>query len=377
LEFGIFMPARVDAWPVVRRGEGLGFSHAWLYDSQMLYADTFACLALCAEHTERIKLGTGVTNPVTRLAPVMASALGTINQLAPGRVFMGIGTGYSVLRSLGLPPARVDDFREYIRVVRALTRGEVVEYTHGRHTRWIQMIHGEGSTDPTFMNFRHPIPIWVAANGPKAREVAGELGDGLIFSGRPTAEAVARVRDQMRPGAERAGRRAEDIPLTVFLPVYVQEPGEPFGSERMKRTVMGPGQSTIGLYAAGVRSGTTPQYGERLDDAAIPAHTLPLVREYRRLKAGVQGPARLDGPASYITAYEGHAWRLHPGLVPHVSEEALRARGAIIGPQAEVVRQIRELEAAGVGQLGVMLGDSLENCALMVERIGREVISKY
>lgn len=377
MEFGIFMPARVDAWPVVRKGEELGFSHAWLYDSQMLYADTFACLALCAEHTERIKLGTGVTNPATRMAPVMASALGTINQLAPGRVFMGIGTGYSVLRSMGLPPVRAEDFREYIRVVRALTRGEVVEYTHGRHRRWIQMIHGEGSTDPTFMNFRDPIEVVVAANGPKARAVAGELGDGLIFGGPPTAGAIARAREQMRMGAEKAGRRVEDIPITVFLPVYVLAPGEPFGSERMVRMVLGGSQSTIGCYAAGYRSGTVPEYGDRIDDAEIPAHLRPLVEGFRRLKAGVAGPGRLDGPAWYLTAYEGHAWRLHPDLVARVPEEALRARHAIIGTGDEVIRQVRALEALGVSQVGAMLADSVENCKLMVERIGREVIAKY
>src|SRR5258705_781959 len=128
LEFGIWMPARVDAPRVVALAESVGFSYAHLYDSQMVYADTMVCLALCAERTSRIKLGQGVTNPSTRVAPLMASGLGTINLIAPGRAFLGIGSGYSCLSSMGLPPAPIAELREYVRVVRALTRGETVDY---------------------------------------------------------------------------------------------------------------------------------------------------------------------------------------------------------------------------------------------------------
>ena len=69
MEFGVAYPARLDAWKDLIRAEELGFSYAWFYDSQMLYSDVYACLALAAEHTKTIKLGTGVAIPSSRLAP--------------------------------------------------------------------------------------------------------------------------------------------------------------------------------------------------------------------------------------------------------------------------------------------------------------------
>ncbi len=381
MEFGLAMPARVDAWPLVRRAEELGFTHAFLSDSQMLYADVFACLALCAEHTSDIKLGPGVTNSSSRIAPLMASALATINQLAPGRAFFGIGSGNTTRRAMGFPPDTMEHFAEYIRVVRALTRGEMSEYTEGDRTRLIQMIHRDGSIDPTFMNFRDQIPIYIAAGGPKARAIAGELGDRVIIGGRPSPELVAKVRAEMQVGADRAGRRAEDIPIHLNTMIYVRDPDEPMGSKRMKESV-GRNQSSIGSYAAG-RWGELPvgliaagKTGRPIADADVPAEYRPLAEAYRRLKAGVSGPARLDGPAWYVTAYDGHGWRVHPELMPLVTDDMLRSQ-AIIGTADEVVDLMKSWESLGIASVSTMVGYSIENSLEMVERFGRDVIQRF
>src|SRR5216683_1442635 len=85
MEFGISYPARPDAWKDLAIAEDHGFTHAWFYDSQMIYSDVYACMALAAEHTKTIKLATGVAIPSNRIAPVTAHSIATINLLAAGR----------------------------------------------------------------------------------------------------------------------------------------------------------------------------------------------------------------------------------------------------------------------------------------------------
>ena len=86
-------------------------------------------MALAAQQTQKIKLGTGLEIGALRLAPVTANGIATINRLAPGRTFLGVGTGNTAMRLLGQPPMRVSEFREHIRVVRALLNGDEVDFT--------------------------------------------------------------------------------------------------------------------------------------------------------------------------------------------------------------------------------------------------------
>src|SRR5262245_63052118 len=123
MEFGVFVATKIDDWQLIRFAEELGYRRAWVPDSQMIWSDCYATLALAAANTARIKLGTGVAIPGTRLAPVTAHAIASINRLAPGRVFLGIGTGHTAMRVMGMPPMPVGGFREYLRGVRALLGG--------------------------------------------------------------------------------------------------------------------------------------------------------------------------------------------------------------------------------------------------------------
>jgi alkanesulfonate monooxygenase SsuD/methylene tetrahydromethanopterin reductase-like flavin-dependent oxidoreductase (luciferase family) len=169
MEFAIAYPARPDAWRDLAIAEDNGFTHAWFYDSQMLYSDVYVCLALAAEHTKRIKLGTGVAIPSNRIEPVTAHSIATINLLAPGRAMLGIGTGFTGRNTMGLPPVKLERMREYIEMCRKLLRGEEVLYREGKRERVIRFLHPNHG----YINLKDPIPIMVAAQGPKALEVAG------------------------------------------------------------------------------------------------------------------------------------------------------------------------------------------------------------
>src|SRR5499426_3176556 len=109
MNFGIFLAPAADSWKIVRRAEELGYRRAWFYDTQLLNAELFTSMAAAAVHTSSIRLGTGVLIPSNRIAPVTASALATLNALAPGRIDFGVSTGFTARRTMGLRPVRLED----------------------------------------------------------------------------------------------------------------------------------------------------------------------------------------------------------------------------------------------------------------------------
>src|SRR5215468_8507777 len=128
MDFGI-VTGKVDEIGYIAHAENLGYSHCWVTDSLMIRSNCWAVLALAALQTQRMRLGTGVNVPGLRLAPAAVNGIATINRLAPGRCFLGLGTGHTGMRMLGQKPMRLGPFREYVRTVRALLRGDEVDYT--------------------------------------------------------------------------------------------------------------------------------------------------------------------------------------------------------------------------------------------------------
>ena len=124
MDIGVCVASHVGDIDYVVRAEALGFSHAWLADSQMLWSDCYATLALAAARTSTIRLGTGVAVSGTRPAPVHAAGIATINALAPGRTFFGIGSGNTAMRVMGQPPHRIREFDRYLETLAPLLRGE-------------------------------------------------------------------------------------------------------------------------------------------------------------------------------------------------------------------------------------------------------------
>jgi len=213
MKFGLNFPARIDSWKDLVVAEDLGFTSAWFYDSQMLYSDVYATLALAAEHTRRIKIGTGIAVPSNRIAPVTAHSIATINQLAPGRVMLGIGTGFTGRNMMGLPPVPLAELREHVKMCRALLAGDEVLYREGKRERWIRFMH----PDRGYINIKEPIPIIVAAQGPKAMELAGEVADGWMA---PVSDmnSFRRNLEVVKGAAKRTGRPLDNFPSLCLQP---------------------------------------------------------------------------------------------------------------------------------------------------------------
>ena len=177
--------------------EAAGFDGAGILDSQMLCRDTFVTLGQAATRTSRLTLFPAVTNPFTRHASVLAGAIETVAELAPGRVKFVIGTGYTSASTIGRKPATLAEMRACIATVKALLAGHSVDFdgTPGR------LAYAAGRR----------IPVLMAASGPKAIELAGEIADGVLLLVGFNQGIVETALGYLERGARRAGRRVEDL----------------------------------------------------------------------------------------------------------------------------------------------------------------------
>src|SRR5216684_5110830 len=233
MRFGVCVMANIDEIGFFNHAESLGFDSVWVTDSQMLFSDCYAVLALAATQTSRLRLGPGTAIGGTRIPPVHAAAMATLNRLAPGRIHLGIGTGNTAMRTMGQRPMRVADYAEYLRVLSALLRGEVVDYTYNGVTRPIQIL----MHDREYMNLEPRIPLYVSGFGPRAMELAGEYGDGLVFAIPPRGVPVTEALGHVKRGAARAGRRLDGFRNCALANIVLLDPGEPVDSERVVRAV--------------------------------------------------------------------------------------------------------------------------------------------
>ncbi len=227
MQFGIAIPTAADSWRLVRRAEELGFSNAWFFDTQMLSADPFVAMAAAAMKTTRIKLGTGVLIPSNRIAPVAATAFASLNKLAPGRIVFGVSTGFTGRRTMGLGAVRLADMEEYIRIVQALWRGETVDMELEGKRRPIRLLNPELG----LINTHDPIPLFIAASGPRARKLTAKLGAGWIDNVADVDRGVATLQ-QMRTTWQEAGRAHEDLSAIAWIGGAVLDEGEPADGPR-------------------------------------------------------------------------------------------------------------------------------------------------
>jgi len=211
--FGLnrFDARSVDAFAAdVRRVEALGWDAALQPDSQLRRRDTYVLLAAAARATERITLGPLLANPVNRHPSVTASSIATIDELAPGRVILGWGVGDTAVRLAGLRPARVKELEESTRLMRALLDGEAVEV---------------GAARPARLPHHRPVPIWIAAGGPRTLRMAGGVADGVFIRVGTHAANIRTAIDAIRAGAVEAGRAPDAVKLgVIFHTVLVDEP---------------------------------------------------------------------------------------------------------------------------------------------------------
>jgi 5,10-methylenetetrahydromethanopterin reductase len=174
---GCAFPPSNDIAQHARTAEALGYSRMWIFDSPALYGDVWVALARAAESTDRLAVAAGVAVPFLRHPMVTASAIATLENIAPGRVAVAFGTGYTAARAMGRKPMRWTDLATYVRQVRGLLAGDTV-VIDGSHTR---MIHSPGYAP------QRPLqtPLFVAPTGPKGFAVARDVGDGIIVISPP------------------------------------------------------------------------------------------------------------------------------------------------------------------------------------------------
>lgn len=193
---------------LVVQAERLGFDSAWLPDSQLIWRDTWMALALAATQTSRIMLGTAVTNVVTRHPSVIASATRTLLELAPKRFVLGLGVGWSSAGMVGLPTTKHGDFSRAVNDIRALLRGEPVQFNG---------VTAE-LTDPA-----GECPIYLGSQGPRNLHMAGELADGVIMTMTLPPALLEEKLVYLHAGVDAAKRKREELEVVVWAPVLVTE----------------------------------------------------------------------------------------------------------------------------------------------------------
>ena len=194
---------------LAKLSEELGFSHVWIGDSHLIWREAYVNMAAAALNTSKVKIGTGVTNPLTRHPSVIASAYATLEELAPGRFIVGIGLGDSSVETMGMKPAKLDYFEKTIRQMRALLAGEEVQLETGK------------------IHLKHPsknkIPIYIAASGPKMLELSGRIADGIIILVGVADEYLRQAKEKIEAGTRAAGRKLSDIDLVLWVPCAVSD----------------------------------------------------------------------------------------------------------------------------------------------------------
>ncbi len=189
-----------------RTAEQLGYRRIWLFDSPALYGDVWMGLGRVAEATDRIGMATGVAIPSLRHPMVTAAAIATVEDLSPGRLVAAFGTGFTGRLTMGQKPMRWADLATYVRQLRGLLAGEVVEVEGAAS----QMLHAPGWGPPRPI----AVPLWIAPAGPKGFAVARDLADGVIVSAPPQGQepgwehcALLVFGTVVRPGEDHTSRR--------------------------------------------------------------------------------------------------------------------------------------------------------------------------
>jgi 5,10-methylenetetrahydromethanopterin reductase len=220
---GLSHPAVVER--AAARAEAAGWDGMLVVDSQNLAGDPFVGLALAARATTSLRLGTGVTNPATRHPAATAAAIASVHAASGGRAVLGIGRGDSALAHLGLAPVGVGRLRDYVATVRAYLAGEPVPFdqlsTH--HQPGARPIADLGLADAPDTSRLHwldaslpPVPVEVAATGPRVLDVAARGGDRVLLAVGADPARVGWAVDRVRAVDA-------DVPIGAFVNVAVHD----------------------------------------------------------------------------------------------------------------------------------------------------------
>jgi probable F420-dependent oxidoreductase len=307
---------------LTRRAEAAGFEYGWVFDSHVIWREPYVLLSLMAQATERMRLGTCVTNPATREPSVTASTLAVLDELSGGRMDLGIGRGDSARRVLGKPPTTMATLEQAIVAIKGLVEGRAVEY--------------EGTELQMPWTGNWTLPVWVAGYGPMAMAMTGRIADGVILQlGDP--DLIAWLVGQVRAAEAAAGRPAGSVRIQAAAPAHVGEL-----EDCRERT--------------------------RWFPALVSNHVVDLVNKYPREEL----PESLTG---YIRDRTGYDYHHHAEVgssnAGFVGDE-VTDRFCVIGSVDDHLAKLRRLAEVGVDQFNLYLmnGDEEET----LEIYGREII---
>ncbi len=292
---------------LAKKAEAAGFSHVWTFDSHVLWLEPYVVYSKILDETSRVVVGPMVTNPGTRDWTVTASLFATLNEMYGNRTICGIGRGDSALRVLGAQPQTLAQLREAVQVIKGLGNGEQVTL----RGRQLQFAWAPDSR----------LEVWVAAYGPKALALTGEVGDGYILQ-LADPDIAAWMIGAVREAAERAGRDPMGIKFCVAAPAYV---GDDLAHQREQCRWFG---GMVGNHVADI----VARYGA---GGAVPQ----VLTDYIKERQG------------YDYAEHGRAGNTHTTFVP----DEVVDRFCILGPVEHHLKRLAELKELGVDQFAVYL----------------------
>jgi 5,10-methylenetetrahydromethanopterin reductase len=354
MKYGINIAPAADSWKIVKRAEELGFDYAWFIDSQLINADMFVSMAAAALKTDRIRLGTGVLIPTNRLAPVAASALASLNALAPGRIDMGYGTGFTGRRTMGLGPMKLSTMFDYINVVEKLLAGEMVDALIEGEMHPVRFMNPELE----LINIKDPIPVHVSALGPRGRRMVAERGYHWTNTVGRLDRAQAAI-DDMKTAWTGAGRDVADLKANATSGGAVLKSDDDWDADYVLAQA-GP-QSAIILHNLAEEA----QFGSI--GQKPPPELESLVTEYLKIYAAYE-PA----DARYLSNHKNHLMSVRPEERHLITPEFMR-NTTVSGTPDAIRDQIRAIRDMGYTQFSVhvraVLPEMIEDWADVIEGV--------
>lgn len=332
MEFGITFKGFVEAdqaRKLVKQAEEAGFTYCWFYDSHILWRESYPAMAMCMEHTKKMKFGPCVTNPNTRDWSAAASLFGSLAKQSGNRFEIGLGRGDSAVRVMGKKPAPLARLEEFTHVVKALVRGDEAQY--GEAPNPIQFPWATG----------YELPVWVAAYGPKALTSAGRVGDGLILQ---IAEPVICkwLADQAKAAGEAEGRDMSNYKVMAAAPAY-------FGTAEECRDATRWFPAMVGNHVADI----VEKYGTERED--IPASLTAYIKDRKGYDYSKHGQS--DNP-----------------YLDFISDEIIDSF-SVLGTVDQHIEKLHTLKDAGVTQFNIYLDNGDEEN--IIATYGNEIIPKF
>jgi len=321
VDFGVVLqttPPSARVVDLAKRAEAYGFSHVWTFDSHILWEEPYVIYSQILAETRKVMVGPMVTNPATRDWTVTASVYATLNEMYGNRTICGIGRGDSAVRVTNGAPTTLATLRESVHVIRELANGRSVDYK-GSQLRFPWSVGSK-------------LEVWIAAYGPKALALTGEVGDGFILQLADLSIAEWTIA-AVRKAAAEAGRDPSDVSICVAAPAYVTDgSSDALAHGRDQCRWFG---GMVGNHVADI----VARYGDR--GGAVPQALTDYIK----------------GREGYDYNEHGQAGNVHTQFVP----DDIVDRFCILGTADEHIAKLKQLHAIGVTQFaGYLQHDNKE-----------------